>query len=206
MAIVTTVPHRVYNTQRLYTTKAKINTEVEGRSESCGRWPGADLSGSRGLAHGSRVRPRHAPDSPSSLSRILMRPSTFHSLHAHSLTQSVGSSEAVRERTRGGTRWRTGGALLRPPPPRLVAISRRLTSRRRRHGGDVTNGTSHGPPAGRPPEPALTAPRVRLELSHARAFRPARRGAARRGTRFTQAEPKAFHVFTLRLAPLKHVF
>lgn len=77
---------------------------------------------------------------------------------------SGGSGVAAR-----ATRWRTGGAILRPPPPRLVAISRRLTSRLRRHGRDVTNGTSHGPPASsrlaprarRPPEPALTASLVR---------------------------------------------
>lgn len=90
-------------------------------------------------------------------------------LTARALTHSVSLRRAGRER-RGGTRWRTGGALLRPPPPRLVAISRRLTSRRRRHGRDVINGTSHGPPAAarrRPPEPALTAPLVREELSYA---------------------------------------
>lgn len=87
-------------------------------------------------------------------------------LTARALTHSVSRcGGADRERARGGTRWRTDGALLRPPPPRLVAISRRLTSRRRRHGCDVINGTSHGPPAAasprRPPEPALTAPLVR---------------------------------------------
>jgi hypothetical protein len=81
-----------------------------------------------------------------------MRPSTFHSLHAHTLTLSA--VDAVREKLRGGTRLRTAGALLRPPPPRLVAISRCMTSRVRRHNGDVINGTSHGPPAAASPPPA----------------------------------------------------
>ncbi|CAB3230979.1 unnamed protein product [Arctia plantaginis] len=85
-----------------------------------------------------------------------MRPSTFHSLHAHSLTQSVGCV-GLYASGRGDTRWRTGGALLRPPPPRLVAISRRLTSPRRRHGCDVINGTSHGPPASASPLPPARA-------------------------------------------------
>lgn len=50
-------------------------------------------------------------------------------LTARALTHSVSRcGGADRERARGGTRWRTDGALLRPPPPRLVAISRRLTS------------------------------------------------------------------------------
>ncbi|CAH0700553.1 unnamed protein product [Spodoptera exigua] len=79
-------------------------------------------------------------------------------LTARALTHSVSRlRSAGRERARGGTRWRTGGALLRPPPPRLVAISRRLTSRRRRHGCDVINGTSHGPPAAASPRPPARA-------------------------------------------------
>lgn len=78
-----------------------------------------------------------------------MRLSTFHSLHAHSLTQSVGFQSAE-----AGTRWRTVGALLRPPPLSLVPISRSLTSRLRRHGYDVINGTSHGPPAAAASPPA----------------------------------------------------
>ncbi|CAH0725895.1 unnamed protein product, partial [Brenthis ino] len=71
MAIVTTVPHKVYAPK--------------------------GLSGSRGAARDSRVRPRHAPESPSSLSRILMRPSTLHSLHAHSLTVSRYSVVSGRD-------------------------------------------------------------------------------------------------------------
>lgn len=154
MAIVTTVSQQQSYTERFYTTKAKINTEV-AVVKSSGRWPGAGLLGSSEEARGSRVRPRHALDSPSSLSRILMRPSTFHSLHAH--TTLARRCYDIRLIARGRAevpRWWTAGALLRPPPPRLVAISHFLTSRRRRHGCDVINGTSHGPPAAASPPPA----------------------------------------------------
>lgn len=156
--------HTVYNTQRFYTTKAKINTEVV-RETSCRRWPGAGFSGSNEVARGSRVRPKHAPDSPNSLSRILMRPSTFHSLHAHSLTQSVG---CVGLYASGRAEIRAGERAVR------------YWGRRRRgwwlyrgawrHHGDVTDATSLTvPPTARPPpprrcrppEPVLTASLVR---------------------------------------------
>lgn len=131
------------------------------------RRAGADLAqASRGPA-----RRRAAPGSDRGTRRTVParsagsscgRAHSTHCTRTHSVSRCGG---ADRERARGGTRWRTDGALLRPPPPRLVAISRRLTSRRRRHGCDVINGTSHGPPAAasprRPPEPALTAPLVR---------------------------------------------
>lgn len=156
--------HTVYYTQRFYTTKAKINTEVDA-GWSCGRWPGAGLVGSSEEARDSSVRPKQAPDSPSSLSRILMRPGTFHSLHAHSLTQSVGCGGQVAR----------GRAEVR-----AVERAVRYWGRRRRgwwlyravwrHDGDVTDATSltvpptaRPPPPrrGRPPEPALTASLVR---------------------------------------------
>lgn len=158
--------HTVYYTQRFYTTKAKINTEVDV-GWSCGRWPGAGLAVSSGEARGSSVRPKQAPESPSSLSRILMRPGTFHSLHAHSLTQSVGCGGQI---ARGRAEVRAGERAVR------------YWGRRRRgwwlyravwrHDGYVTDATSltvpptaRPPPPrrGRPPEPALTASLVRDE-------------------------------------------
>lgn len=146
MAIVTTVPQQQSDTQRLYTTKAKINTEVVV-GKSSGRWPGANLSGSSW----SSVRPRHTPDSPSSLSRILMRPSTFHSLHAHTTHSLVGTIQEIALTLRLGERsvryWgrrRRGWWLYR--------ISWR-------HNGDVTVATSLTvPPTARPARAATSPP------------------------------------------------
>lgn len=146
--------HTVYNTQRFYTTKVKMNTEAMVRGKSCERWPGAGFSGSSEVARGSRVRPRHAPDSPSSLSRILMRASTFHSLYVHSLTQSLSN--------RGGSS-REGNAYLRAGerPVRYWGRRRRgwwLYRISWRHGRDVTTVTSLTvPPTARPPPPVAAA-------------------------------------------------
>lgn len=152
MAIITTVPQQQSITQRFYTTKAKINTEVVVKSS--GRWPGAGLSGSSEEAHGSRVRPRHALDSPSSLSRILMRPSTFHSLYAH--TTLARSYDRGRSRE-GARRYRVGERPVRYWGRRrwgwwLYRISWR-------HDDDVTGVTSLTvPPTARPPPPRPPPP------------------------------------------------
>ncbi|CAF4758273.1 unnamed protein product [Pieris macdunnoughi] len=134
---------------------------IPGEREA-NRRAGADLA----LASPSPRRRRAAPGSlrgtrqtvPARLAGSSCgRAHSTHCTRTHS--RFVGK---VSRGAHGSTLRLTVGAILRPPPQRLVAISRALTSRSLRHGCDVTNGTSHGPPAAcRPPEPALTASLVR---------------------------------------------
>lgn len=147
---------------------------MDDRGRSCGRWPGADLSGSSEVAHGSRVRPKHAPESPNSLSRILMRPSTFHSLHAHSLTQSVGGDGQF---ARGRAEVRAGERAVRYWGRRRRG--RWLYRISWRHRCDVTVATSLTvPPTARPPPPPVPPARAcangtaSTELSYGRAGAP----------------------------------
>lgn len=139
-----------------YTTKVKINTGVVDRVLLCGRWPGAGFSGSSEVARGSRVRLRHAPDSPSSLSRILIRSGTFHSLYAHTLTQSVGCDARLFAKGCARRQVRASGRAVRYWGRRRRAwwLYRGVW----RHYGDVTDATSLTvPPTDRLPPPAATA-------------------------------------------------
>lgn len=138
-------------TQRFYTTKAKINTELEGGVVRAltWRWLFRIQRGGARLQGQFEARARQ-----SQLTQQDPHAAEHIALTARTHSQSV-ASRGDRERAHGSTRWRTFGAILRPPPLRLVAISRRLTSRPRRHDDDVTNGTSHRPPASSSP-PART--------------------------------------------------
>lgn len=86
-----------------------------------------------------------------------------------------------------------------------MAISPRLTSRRRRHRRDVTNGTSHSPPAAAscpPPARACANGTASTELSYARVRR--RVLCGRRRLLRSSAPPSRasfHHVFTVKHVP-----